>query len=271
MRQNFSLIYSFLLLVADFFAITLAFTIAYILRVSINITDSPVSNDVPAVEFIMIFAALLPIWMIVFASLGLYSANVYEKRYREWGRLLVGSFVSVMFVISYDFMVERPIFPGKLVPIYAFIASCLLLIVERWVMRKARYGLWQHNIGIGRIVLVGDGEATKVLAGLLKNPLKTGFEVVAIVADEKSVPTSFKGKVFASFDLAEKRLKRLNANTIIQTSESSSDAFSKRVQDAAVRNHMAYKFVPSSHSIYTSNSSVEVFRAYRLYQSMRRL
>jgi hypothetical protein len=90
MRNNSSLVYSFSLVVGDFLALIAAFAGAYILRVSIS--HKPISESVPAVTYLEIFLLVLPFWILIFALMGLYTSNIYEKRFVEAGRLLVGSF-----------------------------------------------------------------------------------------------------------------------------------------------------------------------------------
>ena len=87
MKSNSSLIYSLALVVGDFLALVAAFVGAYVLRVSIS--HRPISESIPAVTYLEIFLALLPFWILIFALLGLYNSSIYEKRFKEAGRLLI--------------------------------------------------------------------------------------------------------------------------------------------------------------------------------------
>src|SRR5206468_6961376 len=100
----------------DALAITTAFTIAYILRVSLNHT--PLSANVHAHTYISILTGLLPFWILIFGLLGLYNHRIYEKRFTELGRLLIGTFIGILFVISYSYMTNTTIFPARLVTVY---------------------------------------------------------------------------------------------------------------------------------------------------------
>src|SRR3990167_3117512 len=117
MKSNASLLYSLFLVVGDFLALVLAFIAAYVLRVSVNITDQPIAQDVYARDYLIIFLTLLPFWILIFALLGLYQNSIYEKRFSELGRLFIGSAIGMLFVISWDYISLEPIFPAKLVPI----------------------------------------------------------------------------------------------------------------------------------------------------------
>ena len=70
--------YSLILILADFFVLLLAFTIAYILRVQYD--HRPLVADVYAVEYFLSLLVIIPIWILVFATLGLYQSSSYNRR-----------------------------------------------------------------------------------------------------------------------------------------------------------------------------------------------
>ena len=100
MKNNVSLIYNFCLLAGDSLALVGAFAAAYIVRVKLAVglhiaPFGPTSGK----TFIGIFLLVLPFWLLIFALLGLYNQSIYEKRFVEFGRLLIGSFIGMLFVI----------------------------------------------------------------------------------------------------------------------------------------------------------------------------
>ena len=147
MKGNSSLIYSFSLVVGDFLALVAAFTGAYILRVSIS--HRPVSENIPAFTYVEIFLLLLPFWILLFSLMGLYNSTIYEKRFVEAGRLLIGSFLGLLFVTGIAFFSNRPIFPfSSLVPLYGFVLAFVFLILFRNIARAVRSLLFSYSIGI---------------------------------------------------------------------------------------------------------------------------
>ncbi|HEY5153003.1 MAG TPA: hypothetical protein VII55_03440, partial [Candidatus Saccharimonadales bacterium] len=71
MKNNASLVYNLCLIIGDALAITVAFTIAYILRVTLD--HQPLSASVHAHTYITILVSLLPFWILIFGLLGLYN------------------------------------------------------------------------------------------------------------------------------------------------------------------------------------------------------
>src|ERR1700744_4155778 len=135
MKSNASLIYNIWLVVGDFLALVAAFIGAYAIRAHSKI---PVAHPIPSHTYIEVFLSVLPFWIIIFALLGLYNSNIYEKRFSELPRLFIGSFIGLTFVIFWNFVSVRPIFPSKLVPIYGFVLAFVLLVVLRNVVRFVR-------------------------------------------------------------------------------------------------------------------------------------
>lgn len=136
MKNSASLIYNICLVVGDALALVAAFVGAYILRVTFS--DNPFPHQISSETYLGIFLTLLPFWILIFALLGLYRIAVYENRFSEFGRLLIGSFIGLLFVVFWDFITVDPIFPAKLVPVYGFILGFLFLLLFRTIARALR-------------------------------------------------------------------------------------------------------------------------------------
>ena len=114
MKNNAALAYSFLLIIGDFLALLAAFGAAYILRVKFD--TRPLIEQIPTMRYFLAFVYVLPLWILVHGAIGLYNQAVYERRFAELGRLLVGSFVGILVVIGYDFVSPDNLFPARLIP-----------------------------------------------------------------------------------------------------------------------------------------------------------
>src|SRR5581483_8538190 len=106
MKSNASLIYGLILVVGDALALVAAFVLAYLLRGQFG--HMPVAHPIHATTYLKIFLLLLPFWTLVFALLGLYSTTIQEKRFVDLGRLLIGSFIGLLFVTSYAYFSLHP-------------------------------------------------------------------------------------------------------------------------------------------------------------------
>jgi FlaA1/EpsC-like NDP-sugar epimerase len=183
MKNNSSLIYNVTLVIGDAVAVTMAFGLAYVLRVSLS--HKALSAHVHAITYISILISLLPFWILIFALLGLYNARVYDKRFNELSRLVIGSFIGMLFIISYSYIFNTTIFPARLVTVYGFGFVLAFVLFFRTAARGTRRQMFTYGKGINNVLIVGDTEATNRLLETLKNTSITGYKVVGIVGGIK--------------------------------------------------------------------------------------
>ena len=257
MKNNATLVYNFILVIGDAVALTIAFTVAYILRVSIS--HQPISTDVHAHTYITILISLIPFWIAIFALLGLYSSKITDRRFSELGRLLVGSFIGILFVISYSYLTNIAIFPARLVTIYGFGLAFLFVFIVRTIIRGSRRKLFNYGRGINNVLLVGDTATTHQLLSALSPTDITGYKVVGIVGGIKHPlkdDTSYKQ--YVSFTSAVSNIKQLH--TIVQTELYANSDNNDEILTYAQENHIAYRFVPGNGELFVGNIEVDLFR-----------
>ncbi len=259
MRNNASLVYNFYLVVGDSLAIAVAFSIAYVLRVSLD--HQPLSADIHAHTYIGILVSLLPFWILIFALLGLYNARIYDKRFSELGRLLVGSFIGILFVISYSYMTDTTIFPARLVTVYGFGLAFFFVLLFRTIARGLRRQLFSYGIGINHVLLVGDTDSTWRLADSLSPTDVTGYTLAGIVSGERRDSARADCAHYPNFVEAIKHLKKQPLNTIIQTELYADGGRNDEIVTYAQENHVAYRFVPGNSELFVGKIEVDLFRS----------
>jgi exopolysaccharide biosynthesis polyprenyl glycosylphosphotransferase len=260
MKNNASLIYNVFLIIGDALAITIAFTIAYILRVSLN--HRPLTANVHSHTYLMILVSLLPFWILIFGLLGLYNIRIYEKRFSEMGRLLVGSFIGILFVISFSYMTNTTIFPARLVTVYGFGLAFFFALGFRTIARGIQRSLFSYGIGINNVLIVGDTKTTSRLIDALGNTKVTGYRVLGVVGGVKhSLRADRPFHTFENFDDAITHLKNKQIHTIIQTELYASGEQNDKVLTHAQEHHIAYRFVPGNSELFVGNLEVGLFHA----------
>jgi exopolysaccharide biosynthesis polyprenyl glycosylphosphotransferase len=255
-KNSYSTIYAFALVVGDFIALLSAFIIAYILRVSWD--PRPLINQVSSVEYLKIWFMLTPVWIIIFALLGLYRRNVYEYRLREFLAVITGSILGIMVVITYDFVFKAGIFPARLVPAYGLFIGIFLLIIERTILRWTRTYAWRYNRGVNNVLVIGDSPVAFSLIKYINHTATTGYRVVAICS--KNQIEKFKGKHFTDVDQALESIEKLSVNTVLYADISSDNSTVDHALSVAQANHVAFKFVPAHEGILSNNIEVELFQ-----------
>lgn len=252
--------YSLLLLFADVAVLVLAFTIAYVLRVQND--PRPLLVPVYAQTYLLTFLAILPFWIITFASLGLYSSTTYNRRLVEWTKVAIGSLIGILLVIGWEYLSGERVFPARLVAAYALAGSFLLLILERELMRALRTLAFRFGRGVSRVLIIGNSGATKDIARELAQTTKSGYRVVAMNCPAKLVPTQLMVEQFTNTDEALAAIDRLNVTTIIQTDLYDSSERNQRIMSAAQVKHINYNFIPGEAEFYSGKNTVDVFLGY---------
>lgn len=255
MKNNSNLIYALFLVLGDFLALLAAFGVAYILRVKLD--DRPLIEIIPASTYLQAFLVVLPLWIAIQAAIGLYSRSVYENRFREFGRLILGSFLGILVVIGYDFVVSDTIFPARLVAVYGLLLGFGFLVVFRVIARLLRTLLFSYNIGVDNVLIIGSSKSSEGLVEELINTQRSGYRIVGFVGfeiNDHSVPA------YENFDEATKRLKRKNIHSIIQTKLYTDEVKNEDILLYAQTHHIAYRFMPGNEGIFAGNIEVELFR-----------
>ncbi|MFO0920765.1 MAG: sugar transferase [Candidatus Saccharimonadales bacterium] len=251
MKNNSSLVYSIFLIIGDFFALVAAFTAAYIMRVKFD--PRPLLAQIPALTFLYAFLAIVPIWIIVNALLGLYSQNVYEKRFAEIGRLLTSSFLGVLIFIGYDFVSDDSLFPARLVPVYGLVLSFAFLLIFRTLARFIRHTLFKYNIGISNILLIGDTDASTNMAYALENTSRTGVKIIGSIGRRVHKVPHYK-----TFEEALKKLAD-KPHGIVQTELFKSNDLNNAIVRHCQLHHISYRFIPGNSDLFVGNIDVELF------------
>jgi exopolysaccharide biosynthesis polyprenyl glycosylphosphotransferase len=257
MKSNASLIYNLWLVVGDFLALVAAFIGGYAIRARSSV---PVAHPIPAHTYIVVFLGVLPFWIIIFALLGLYNSNIYEKRFSELPRLFFGSFIGLTFVIFWNFVSVTPIFPAKLVPIYGFILAFIFLVVFRNLARLIRGLLFDYNKGLSRVLIVGNTDMSNELINWLIDSKKSGYKIVAVVGGKRAVGEHTKLPLYTYFSQFLEAHPEPNLDTIIQTELYVDEPRNAELLTYAQEHHCTYRFVPGNTELFVGNVIVELFR-----------
>ncbi len=258
MKNNTSLIYNVLLVVGDFLALVGAFSVAYILRVSIS--HVRISTPIRAINYLDTFLILLPFFILLFALIGLYSKEIYENRFKEFGRLAVGSFIGILFVISYGYVFNIPIFPARLVIVYGFALALIFTVIFRNIARYGRRLLFRYHKGLNNVLIVGDTDLSQELMRILSPTEETGYRVIGVVGGvKKPLKPTADYALFANFEQAIGKIGG-RLHTIIQTELYADQAKNSQVLAFAQENHVRYQFVPGNSELFIGNLSVEIFK-----------
>ena len=134
MRKKSDFILRLCLIIGDAVALVLSFAAAYYIRVRID--PRPYTFETQFSDFVITVAWLVPIMLIILASLGLYRKSIVinKSRLPERGRLLVAAVMAVAALIVFDFFTGKDIFPVRIMALTAMLLSFVFLLAERIIV-----------------------------------------------------------------------------------------------------------------------------------------
>lgn len=253
MRNNSSIIYKVCLLVGDAVFLIAGLSFAYILRVSLS--HEVLHSHVTSRQFLGFLLILLPFWILIFALIGLYNEKFYNNRFSEFSRLILGSFIGILFAISYSYIMNVTIFPARLVVVYGFLFSLLSVLFFRNIARSIQRYLYSYNIGINTVLVIGNNDTTKALIQSLNPVSLTGYKIIGIVGEKDSKNNL---KYYKTFKSAIDNLEISELHTIIQTELYVDPKQNDEILTFSQENHIAYRFVPGNSELFTGNINVDL-------------
>jgi exopolysaccharide biosynthesis polyprenyl glycosylphosphotransferase len=255
-------LYSLVLILFDTLVLVGAFSISYIIRVRYD--PRPLLAHVYAYDYLYGSLLIVPFWILVFATLGLYARATYNRRLIEWAKIAVGSFIGILLVIGWQYTSGKDIFPARLVAVYALVVSFILILIEREILRFIRSMMFRFGRGTSRVLLIGTSDATTDIARNLANTARSGYNVVAIAGPLKIVPTELNIRHYSLVETALKDIDKNGINTIIQTDLYDSSERNQKILGAAQSYHIEYSFIPGEAEFYSGKNTVDVFLGYPL-------
>jgi exopolysaccharide biosynthesis polyprenyl glycosylphosphotransferase len=260
MRVRNNAFYSILLVLADLFVLALAFTLAYIIRVQLD--SRPLVAQIAARDFFLTFLSIAPFWTLVLASLGLYDQNIRNKRANETIKLFIGAFIGTLLVIGYSYAIDQPVFPARLVALYVFIGSFILLVTTRLTIHTLRGVLFRNGYGAHRLLVIGSSETTEDILRMLDQEKKTGYHISAFAGPKKLLSPHSRIAHYPTIERALNVLDQLHITAIIQTDLFEDDSKNQAILSAAQSRHIEYNFIPGKVEFYSGKNSVGIFMNY---------
>ncbi|MDB5167047.1 MAG: Undecaprenyl-phosphate galactose phosphotransferase [Candidatus Saccharibacteria bacterium] len=260
MRSRNSKFYSLILIIIDTFVLLAAFSLAYVLRVRYD--PRPLLANIHAYDYLYAFLLVIPFWILIFAILGLYKPSTYNRRLIEWAKIAVGSFIGILLVIGWQYVSNQDIFPARLVAVYSLVASFILIVLEREILRYVRSLMFRYGKGVKRVLIIGASSATIDIALNLADTKKSGYEIVAIAGPKKLMPDDLHVHHYSLVEAALRDIEMNGINTIIQTDLYDAADRNQRILSAAQTHHIEYSFIPGEAEFYSGKNTVDVFLGY---------
>ena len=247
-------------MVVDAIVLLSAFILAYIARVQYD--PRPLLHNIYAYDYLVSFLLIVPFWIAIFALIGLYRQETYNRRLIEWGKIAIGSFIGILLVIGWEYASDKEIFPARLVAAYSLVGAFLLIVIEREILRLVRTISYRYGKGVQRVLLIGTSETVSDIAKSLADTSRSGYKIVAIAGPKRLVKGINYAIHYSTPEAALKNIDDLAVSAIIQTELYEDNTRNQRILGTAQAYHINYSFIPGESEFYSGKNTVDVFLGY---------
>ncbi len=192
---------AFFTALADLLFINIAFALAYWIRYELEWIKPVAEAHYVPYRFYLPFSLILSfILMLTYFGQKLYNYERMKSLSDEFITIFTGTAAGVLFLVAIFFF-YRPLFYSRLLLIYVFAFTVVLLSLAR-VFRNLILGLLRkRGIGVTRVLIVGAGDiGRKVMRNILAQP-HLGYYIVGFVDDNPEKGYGYIGRFKGLGDL----------------------------------------------------------------------
>jgi len=226
----------------DFVMLLLAGMSAYHLRFTDwAVSYRPVQFDLAFSEFLPLVSVVALVWMLVFAFVGLYSADPNRKMSRDIKRVFLGCTTGLAGVAVYVMFLNQP-FDSRFLVAAAWGFAIVYVVFGRLFIRGLKGVLYRAGIGLRRVAVIGSDEVANTIIQELEGRKELGLHVV---------------KTFDAFsDAVTKKLKKLSINELIFTNPRAREKEALAAIQFCNQQHITFKYSADVFATFSSNMRV---------------
>ena len=227
------LIFNLFSIPMDAFAIAAAGVVSFYLRFNATELFGPVLFTLPFLDFVLIIAKAVPILLIIFALLGLYSQRGTRRFTYEFNRIIVGTSLATLFIVILFFF-DQSLFPSRFIILVAWILSIVFLLSFRIILKLVQRALFSQGYGLHKLVLInGNGLEANIIRKVLAQH-RYGYQIVGELQNTDRLLTEL-----------EEISNSKTVDEIIQTDHTTTAAKNLELVTFARRKGLAFSFVPN--------------------------
>jgi len=241
--KRVDLFFALLNLVLDIVVLSAVFILVYFLRFKFGPTAISFGYQTPFSDYLRLLFLFIPLWILVFASNGLYQIRPARAYFDEFVRIFLSVSVSVLLALAALFLLRKADF-SRLIFIYLFILSLLGISLIRILLLLLRRYLYRYGIGIIRVIFIGNNKIAKRLKKEILSDKSMGYFIVKHLKGFKDVSEIEKFLIDPGIDqiiLAESHLLEREKKQIFE--------FCKDYK-------IGFSFIPDLFEVQTSNIEI---------------
>lgn len=231
MLYRYSEVFRTLLGVADLILVGAAWLAAYWLRFEAGL---PVPRGVPAPEpYLYALAVILPLFMVLFRSHGLYEARRMDSALGEASAVIRATGVAVFMMAALTFFARNYSYSRLALGFFAVLAPTAIITLRssiRFALRQAR----RRGKNLRYVLLIGSGPLAESVVTRIQGRPDAGLRMIGVVADGAIGGVVSGAPVIGGYADLKRILKGQRVDqVIIALSRHESDRFEKVAAELA--------------------------------------
>ncbi|OUQ82776.1 undecaprenyl-phosphate glucose phosphotransferase [Flavonifractor sp. An10] len=161
--------------------------------------------NVPFSHYMILTAALVPVYLVTFAAFGLYESFRKKRLYQELGRLFWACSLDFVLLQTFLFLFKEMHFSRGTLFIFYFL-SLLGFACKRFILRSLLRYYRQQGYNQKHVILVGDSMMARRYWETVQSDRELGYQVDGYVASHSVFPgLTYYGSVEALGHVLERR------------------------------------------------------------------
>jgi exopolysaccharide biosynthesis polyprenyl glycosylphosphotransferase len=240
------LIFNVISIPVDAVMLLLAGIASFYLRQQSTEFVGPIRYQLALQDFLNVAYTLVPILLIIFATLGLYNLKGTRKFTKEFAKILEGVSLGLLIVMLLFFF-DQTIFPSRFIILATWGLGIVFVIFGRLALKQIQEFMFRRGVGLHKLVLInGDHVNSNVIEEVYRNPT-FGYQIVSEIDYNNS-----------TVDLLEDLYQKGQVDEILQANPTLSDEINLQLVQFARNRGLEFSFVPNlfevqRNSIETSN------------------
>lgn len=254
-----TLVLRVLLVPLDYMAIFFAGLSAYFLRFDSSLTDfRPVFYEMSFRAWLLIMLLVAVFAVVVFFIGGLYSMRPSKRFITEMVKIFYACSTVVLGVIVLIFF-QRELFSSRFIILAAWGLAVVYVIVAHGVMRIIELLLLRKNIGVNRLVVVGEGGDAEGLLSFFYHSKTSGYIIVGRL---RALQDNY-------LEALRALVKEKNVDTVLQADPALDRDAVLRLQSFCDERHIDFLYAPDRFAQHRANIEMLDIGGYPLIEVKR--
>jgi lipopolysaccharide/colanic/teichoic acid biosynthesis glycosyltransferase len=231
--------------------------LAFVLRISSGLL--PYYPPVEAAIYRTLVLAALPVWWALLAIVGAYRRDDLLGGVAEYARVARASTSGMIALVMLSFWWRDLIVVSRGWLLLSWGLSCLLLVLERFLVRRVVYRLRRLGCFTSRVLIMGANEQGIAIASHWTRSATSGMRVVGFVDDFKPVGTPVVDglEVVGQPSRLTDIVRQYGAHEVVVVPSAVSwETFEGLVVQASNHNGYTIRFSPGSYELLTTGVTV---------------